>query len=41
MNTGDRYQFFGVPRWRAVLFVRNRGDSHPLSSRSGGPSCSP
>ena len=23
MNTGERYQFFRVPRWLAVLFVRN------------------
>src|SRR5262245_1015407 len=23
MNTGDRYQHFGVPRWLAVAFVRN------------------
>ena len=23
MNTGERYQFFRVPRWRAVQFVRN------------------
>jgi len=22
MNTGERYQFFGVPPWQAVLFVR-------------------
>jgi len=26
MNTGERYQFFGVPRWRAVLFVKNPED---------------
>ena len=23
LNTGERYQFFRVPRWLAVLFVRN------------------
>jgi hypothetical protein len=23
MNTGERYQLFDVPRWRAVAFVRN------------------
>ena len=23
MNTGERYQFFSVPRWLAVQFVRN------------------
>lgn len=22
MNTGERYQLFGVPRWQAALFVR-------------------
>jgi hypothetical protein len=26
MNTGERYQHFNVPRWRAVLFVRNPSD---------------
>jgi hypothetical protein len=24
--TGERYQFFGVPRWRAVAFVKNPED---------------
>ena len=23
MNTGERFQHFRVPRWHAVLFVRN------------------
>jgi hypothetical protein len=26
MNTGERYQHFDVPRWLAVLFVRNPSD---------------
>ena len=26
MNTGERYQFFGVPRWRAVQFVTDPED---------------
>jgi hypothetical protein len=26
MNTGERYQFFRVPRSLAVLFVRNASD---------------
>ena len=31
MNTGERYQFFKVPRSVAVRFVRNPADKSPLA----------